>query len=127
MENDIAQIFVNKNGYVSVNSRKVVKVYSTDGKEVTTAYLSTTTAVDTAISNDNSELAIAEINYTGSLIQSSIKIISTQKAQTDAENAITYTYKAEKKSIITSIYYQENNTLMCMMDNGIIKIAQRKR
>lgn len=127
MENDIAQIFVNKNGYVSVNSRKVVKVYSTEGKEVTTAYLSTTTAVDTAISNDNSELAIAEINYTGSLIQSSIKVISTQKAQTDAENAITYTYKAEKKSIITSICYQENNTLMCMMDSGIIKISQRKR
>ena len=101
-------------------------MFSPEGKEITTAYLSNTTAVDTAISNDNSELAIAEINYTGSLIQSSIKIISTQKAQTDAENAIIYTKKKKKKSIITSIVYQEGNTLMCMLDNGIIKISRRR-
>ena len=126
MENEISQVFVNKNGYVSVSSRKIVKMYSADGKEITTAYLSNTSVVDTAISNDNSELAIAEINYTGSLIQSSIKIISVQKAQTDAENAVTYTYKAEKKSIVTSIYYQDNNTLVCMLDNSIIKISRRK-
>ncbi len=94
---------------------------SLEGRDITTAYLSSTYAVDTAISSDNKELAIAEINYSGSIIQSSIKIISVEKAQTDSKNAVIYTHNADSKSIITNIYYQDNNTLMCMFDNNIIK------
>lgn len=100
-------------------------MYGPDGKEITTAYLSSTTAIDSAISDDNSELAIAEINYSGSLIQSSLKIISVEKAQTDASNAIIYTYKPDKKSIITSIRYNSGKTLVCMLDNCIIKKIRR--
>lgn len=121
LENDIYNINVNHNGYVSVSHKTIVKMFDIDGKEITTAYLSSTYAADTAISNDNKELAIAEINYSGSLIQSSVKVISIEKAQTEPQNAVIYTYKAEAKNIILNINYQENNTLICMFDNGIIK------
>ncbi len=121
LEGQISQVYVNKNGYVSVSHKTIVKLFSLEGREITTAYLSSTYAIDTAISNDNKELAIAEINYSGSLIQSSVKVISVEKAQTDASNAVIHTYKAEAKSIITSLYYQDNNILMCMLDNQITK------
>lgn len=121
LEDPISQIYVNKNGYVSVSHKTIVKLFSLEGRDVTTAYLSSTCAIDSVVSNDNSELAIAEINYSGSIIQSSVKIISIEKAQTDANNAVIYTYKAEAKSIITNLYYQDNDTLICMFDNKILK------
>lgn len=42
-------------------------------------YLSSSKAVDVAISNDNKHLAIAEVDTSGTIIQSSIKIISIEK------------------------------------------------
>lgn len=121
LENEIAQINVNRNGYVSVSHKSIVKMFNREGKDLTTAYLSSTYAICTAVSEDNEELAIAEINYTGSLIQSSIKIISVDKAQNDPDNAVIYTYKADKKAIITDIKYQGRNTLVCMFDGQILK------
>ncbi|MBR6034331.1 MAG: hypothetical protein IKP28_06400 [Clostridia bacterium] len=121
LEGEISQISVNRNGYVSVSHKSMVKLYNNDGKELATAHLSSTYPIDTAVSNDNSELAIAEINYSGNLLQSNIKIISVDKTVSDPDNAVIYTYKSEKKNIITKIYYQDGNTLMCMLDNGIVK------
>lgn len=121
LENEIAQISVNRNGYVSVSHKSIVKLFNDEGKDLTTAYLSSTYAISSAISNDNEELAIAEINYTGGLIQSSIKIISVSNAQKNPDKAVIYTYKADKKSIITDIKYQNGNTLVCMFDGKILK------
>lgn len=121
LEEEIWQISVNKNGYVTVSHKNSVKLFKNDGKDLATVHLASTYAMDTAISNDNSELAIAEVNYSGSLLQSSIKIISVDKVSEDPDNAVIYTYKAEKKSIITSIKYQDGNILVCMFDNGITK------
>ena len=121
LENEIAQLSVNKNGYVSVSHKSAVKLFNCDGKDLTTAYLSSTYAISSAVSDDNEELAIAEVNYTGGLIQSSIKIISVGKAQTDPDNAVIFTYKADKKSIITNIRYQSGKTLVCMYDNQVLK------
>lgn len=121
LENEISQISVNRNGYVSVSHKSLVKLFNDEGKDLTTAYLSSTYAISTAVSNDNEELAIAEINYTGGLIASSIKVISVDKAQKDPANAVIYTYKADKKNIITDIRYQNGNTLVCMFDGKILK------
>ena len=66
LEEVISQISVNRNGYVSVNHKSSVKLFNTEGKDLATVHLASTHAIDTAISNDNSELAIAEINYLGS-------------------------------------------------------------
>ena len=120
LENEIAQISVNRNGYVSVGHKSSVKMFNRDGKDLTTAYLSSTYALSSAISEDNEELAIAEVNYTGGLIQSSVKIISVDKAQTDPDNAVIYTYKADKKAIITDIKYQGKN-LICMFDGQVLR------
>lgn len=121
LDGQIYQIYVNKNGYVSVSYKTIVKLFNSEGTDITTAYLSTTYAIDTVISDDNSELAIAEINYSGSIVQSSIKVISVEKAQTDSKNAIVFTYKPEAKNIITNLHYQGNNTLIFMLNNTIVK------
>ncbi len=85
IEGEIQKINVNKNGYVSViikgGSYKIIDIYSPAGKELFKTYLSSTLAVDAVISNDNKYLAIAEINTTGTLIQSNVKIISVEKAR----------------------------------------------
>lgn len=86
VEGEIQKINVNKNGYVSViitggGYKAVIATYSPSGKELFKTYLSSTTAIDTSISNDNKYLAIAEINTSGTLIQSNVKVISIEKAR----------------------------------------------
>ncbi len=121
LENEIAQIYVNENGYISVSHKTMVKLFNQEGKEITTAYLSSTYALDTKVSNDNRELAIAEVNYSGSIVQSNLRIISIEKAQTDKENAVIYSFKAEPKEIVTGMRFQAGNILMYMLDNRIVK------
>ena len=69
-------------------------------------YLSSTRAVDVSISNDNKYLAIAEVDTSGTMIQSSIKVISIDKASTDPTNSLENTYKGEENKLITNIKYQ---------------------
>lgn len=123
-EGNIQKINVNKNGYVSVivsgsNYKTVIITYSPAGKELFKTYLSTTNAIDTDISNDNKYLSIAEINTSGTLIQSNIKIISIEKAQNDPINSVIYTYNADANDLITDIKYQDKNKLICIYDTGI--------
>lgn len=124
VEGEIQKIDVNKNGYVSViikggSYKAVIVIYSPVGKELFKTYLSSTTAVDAVISNDNKYLAIAEINTSGTLIQSNIKIISVEKAGNDPTNSVTYTYNAEPNKLITDIQYQDKNNLLIAYDDGI--------
>lgn len=122
MEGKISRASVNKNGYVSViltgtTDKTVVVTYSNEGKKISTAYLSATYAVDTDISSDNKYIAIAEINSSGTLLQSNVKVISLE------EQKIVYTYKADTKRMITGIKYQDKNKIVCMFDDGIIQIT----
>lgn len=124
IEGEIQKINVNKNGYVSViitggSYKTVIATYSPAGKELFKTYLSSTIAIDTSISNDNKNLAIAEINTSGTLIQSHIKIISVEKATTDPINSVIYTFNAEANKLITDIQYQEKNNLLISYDDGI--------
>lgn len=104
VEGEIQKVNVNKNGYVCVTisggSRKtIVSTYSPSGKELFKTYLSNN-AIDADISNDNKYLGIAEINTSGTLIQSNIKIISIEKAQNDPTNSVIYTHNAESNKLI---------------------------
>ena len=124
VEGNIQRINVNKNGYVSVvvsggSHKTVIVIFSPSGKELFKTYLSTTTAIDTDISNDNKYLGVAEINTTGTLIQSNIKIISIEKAQNDPSNSVIYTYRANTNELIKNIKYQDKNKLICIYDTGI--------
>ena len=82
-------------------------------------YFSNTLAIDSAISNDNKYLAIAEIDYSGTSIQSNIKILSIEKSQTNPTNAIDYIYPANSNSIVLDINYTSKNKLVCMYDSSI--------
>ena len=124
VEGNIAQINVNKNGYVAVSItgtsyKTVVVMYSPEGKELFKTYLSSSRAVDITISNDNKYLAIAEIDTSGTIIKSSVKIISIEKASTDPTNSVENTYEGENDKLITNIQYQDKGRLICMYTDKI--------
>lgn len=127
VEGNISQVHVNKNGYVAVvivdtSYKTVIKTYNPQGKELFNTYLSSTRAVDVSISNDNKYLAIAEVDTLGTMIQSSIKVISIDKASTDPTNSLENTYKGEENKLITNIKYQNKNKLVCMYTDSIHQI-----
>lgn len=131
IEGNISQILVNKNGYVAVvivdtSYKTVIKMYNLQGKELFNTYLSSTRAVDVSISNDNKYLAIAEIDTSGTIIQSNIKVISIDKASSDPTNSLENTYKSEENKLITSIKYQDKNKLVCMYTDSIHEIVNEK-
>ena len=111
---------------VDTSYKTVIKMYNPQGKELFNTYLSSTRAVDVSISNDNKYLAIAEIDTSGTIIQSNIKVISIDKASTDPTNSLVNTYKSEENKLITSIKYQEKNKLVCMYTDSIHEIANEK-
>ena len=129
VEGNIAQIYVNKNGYVAAVitdtvNKTVIKIYDSQGKELFNTYLSSTRAVDVSISNDNKYLAIAEVDTSGTIIQSNIKIISIEKASTDPTNSLEKTYQSESNKLITNIKYQDRNKLICMYTDSIHMIDE---
>ncbi len=127
VEGNISQIYVNKNGYVAVVMedtiyKSVIAVYDPNGTRMFKNYLSFTKAVDVSISNDNKYLAIAEVDTSGTMVQSSVKIISIEKASTDPTNFLDNTYKSEQNKLITKIKYQDKNNLVCMYTDSICEI-----
>ncbi len=131
IEGNISKIHLNKNGYTSVvitdtSYKTVVTLYSPEGKELFKTFFKSTRVIDTSISNDNKYLAIAEIDTSGTVIQSNIKVISIEKAQNDAENSVIYTYNADVNKLITNIKYQDKNKLVCMYNDSIEIIENNK-
>lgn len=121
LEGNIDKIAVNKNGYTAVilsgtTYKSVIQTFDSSGKELFKTYLGSTTAMDVDISLDNRYLAFSEINTSGTLVQSIIKIVSIQEAK------IIYTYSDSNNNFVTNIKYQEGNRLLCMFDDGIYVI-----
>lgn len=121
VEGKISMINVNQNGYLSIfiSEKSTVEVYNTKGNELFKRYLAKDIVISTSISNDNKYLAIAEVNYKGIVVQSKIEIISIEKAQTNADEALLYTYKAQADRLIIDIAYKSKNNLICMYDDHI--------
>lgn len=123
IEGQIKGININKNGYISLiisgtSYKSVIEVYDNTGKELFKRVLSTTNVIDTDISDDNKYLAIAETNFSGVLVQSTVEILSIENATSNIEDAIVYTHKAENDNLITNINYQKDK-LVCMYDKYI--------
>ena len=115
---------VNKNGYVAVvivdtSYKTVIAMYDPQGKEMFKTYLSSTRTTDVSISNDNKHLAIAEVDTSGTIIQSNIKIISVEKASSDPTNSLENTFKGENNKLITNLKYQDKDRLICMYTDSI--------
>lgn len=131
VEGNISQISINKNGYVAVtivdtSYKTVIAVYdNTQGEQpIFKTFLSYTRVSSTSISDDNKYLAFAEIDTSGTLIQSNIKIISVEAAKNDPENSTINTYSGEDNELVTNIKYQEKNKLLCMYTDKIIEIKE---
>lgn len=131
IEGNISQIYVNKNGYVAVIitgtvHKTVVKMYRPDGTPMFTTYLSSTRATDVSISNDNKYLAIAEVDTSGTMVQSSVRIMSIEKAESDPTNSLEKTYTSETGKLITNVRYQDKNRLICMYTDSISVIENEQ-
>lgn len=131
VEGEILQIYVNKNGYIALVTtdttyKSIITVYDANGKQLLKNFLSSTRVVDVAISNDNKQVAFAEMDTSGTLIQSNIKIISIEKAQTNSDEAIIYSNEATTSKMIIKLQYQEKNGLICVYDDSINRIMEGK-
>ena len=128
MEGNISKITVNKNGAVGIvitgtTYKSVIVMYGITGNEEFKTYLSSTIAVDVTISEDSKYLSFAEINTSGTIIDSQIKTISVDKAKNSPSEAIVYTYKEEENNLIINIEY-DKDILTCQYDNSIYKFKE---
>lgn len=125
VDGNLNKVTVNKNGYVcaivtGTTHKSVIITFDAKGNELFKSYLSNTIAVDAYVSPDNSEFAYAEVNNSGTVIQSNIKIISIKDVK-EKNTEAKYTYNAPQDSLILRIKYQDKNQLICMYDDGIHK------
>lgn len=128
IEGEIIKININKNGYMSVivsqsTHKTVILTFDSKGRELFRTFLSDSYAIDTDISNDNKNLAIAEINTDGSQIKSSIRILSIDKIENNIENSIenatNFKKDMELGKMILEIRYNDSNNLTTMYDDEI--------
>lgn len=127
IEGKISKVSVNEVGYTAViitgtTYKTVIELFDPDGNELFKNYLSNTIVADVTISKDCKYLAYGELNTSGTVIQSNIKIIDIQKAKDKQEEAIAYTYKADSNKLIVNLEYQNNNRLVCVYDDEICVI-----
>ena len=124
LEGEIQLIDVNRNGYVAVVTKdstykSILTLFNSDGIQVFRSFFADTKVVDVSISEDNKNIAIGEIDWSGAIIQSNVKILSTQNAKNDSDNAIIYTYNAESGKLLTDVKYQSKGQVLCMYDDEI--------
>lgn len=124
VEGEILQVHVNRNGYVAiitedVNHKSILTCYNSEGKKLFTSYFASTRIIDASISNDNKYIAIGELDTSGTVIKSTIKILSIKNAQNEPKNTMIYTYNAEDGTLITNVKYQEKGQILCVYDNEI--------
>lgn len=128
IEGNISNIYVNKNGYVAISVtgttyKTILNFYSQDGSQLFRNYLSNTSVMDIAISPDNKYLAFAEVDTSGAIIKSLIKIIDTTNAVKDSSSAMVYQSSAPSNSLIANIDYTKNDILCCIYDDHIETIT----
>lgn len=132
IEGNISKISVSKNGEVSAitkgtSYKSVIVTFDKNGKELFKTYLASTIAVSANISSDGKYLAIAEVNTSGAVVESSIKIIEINKAKSgDTMNSVVYKYNADSNKIIKEIKYQDKGELVCIYDDSVHIINQDK-
>ncbi len=124
IEGNISQVYVNKNGYVAViingtSYKSVVQVFDPEGNALFKRFLSSTIAMDVSISNDNKYLAIADVDTSGTIIQSHIRVISIEDARTNPSNSEENNYQSEQNKLIIDIEYQDKNRIACMYTDKI--------
>ncbi len=132
VEGNISKLNVSRAGDVSIittgtSYKSIIITFDKNGTQLFKTYLASTIAIDTDISLDRKYLGVAEVNTSGALIESSIKIIDIEKAiKGDTANSVVYRYTEDTNKIITDIKYQEKGELVCIYDNSIHMIYEDK-
>ena len=126
-EGNISRMSVNSNGYAAIILtgtlyKSVIILLDEEGNEIFKTYLANTLVEDAAISEDNRYLSYAEINTSGTLIQSNIKTIDINKAKETPNDAVVGNFQAPQNSLAISVKYQNKTDLICMFDDSICKI-----
>ena len=129
IEGEIKQIHVNSNGYIAIVTtdatyKSIITLYNQEGTEMLKKYLSFTRVIDVGISKDNKYLAVAELDTSGTLIQSNVDIISIENTINNVEKSVIYSYNADKGKLITKVKYQDKNRLLCMYDDHVQIIGE---
>lgn len=128
VEGNISRVNVNKNGYVSViitntTYKSVVVSYTQSGKELFKTFLSSTYAICSDISSNNKYLAIGEVDFSGTIVKSNIKIISISLAQTEPDKSVINKYESATGEIVSNIQYQDKDYAICMFNKYIQKVG----
>lgn len=121
IEGKINKIFINKNGYISIiasNSTysSIIYVYDNDNNELFKTFSPSTYTMCTCISDSNNQIAIGEINYSGTIIKSNIRIIKIDSAKT------IYEFNAPENEILTNIVNSDNEIVICSFSNSVYKL-----
>lgn len=128
VEGNISRVSVNKNGYVSViitntTYKSVVASFTQSGKELFKTYLSSTYAICSDISANNKYLAIGEVDYSGTIVKSNVRIYSIALAQTEPRKAEINKYESASGEIVSNIKYQDKDEAICMFNKYIQKVG----
>ena len=130
-EGKITAVKVNENGYLGVvisdiSYKNIIDVYDSNGKSLFKTYVATNKVVDISISKNNQYLAIAEVDISGVMLQSSIRVISMEKARTDPSNSMINTYYSDIGKLIINIEYQSKDRVLCIYNDAIDLIENEK-
>lgn len=132
LEGNITKIGVNRNGYTVIalsgtTYKTVILVLDKDGKEILKTYLSQTIAIDVALTDDNKYMSFAEINTSGTLIQTSVKTLEIEKVKDSPSDAIINTYQSEIDQLVIDIKYTDKGKLICKYDDTIGLLEDGKK
>ncbi|MBQ9657811.1 MAG: hypothetical protein IJV31_03485 [Clostridia bacterium] len=130
-DGEITQIEVNDSGYIGIvtsdiSYKNIVYLFSNNGSQLLKTYLANTKVISISISKNNQYLAIAEIDMSGVIIQSNIKIVSVEKAKSNPQDSIITTFKADVGKLIVNIQYQNKDRLICMYNDTIDMLEEGK-
>ena len=122
VDTPIVGIKVNKNGYVAVMSenniyKAVVTVFNNKGDKLFKTYVSDSYGMSASISNDNKYLVIGSVNYSKTIANSNIKIVSMEKAKTDPDGAIINEYNIGK--LLIDIKIKDGGEVIGQFSNSI--------
>lgn len=126
VDTPIVGIKVNKNGYVAVMSenniyKAVVTVFNNKGDKLFKTYVSDSYGMSASISNDNKYLVIGSVNYSKTIANSNVKIVSMEKAKTDPDGAIINEYNIGK--LLIDIKIKDGGEVIGQFSNSITRFG----
>lgn len=130
VDGEIYRVSVNNKGYVSVllkntTYKSIVVIYDSEGNEMFKTYLAQNYAICSEISNNNKYLAIGEIDYSGTVVKSVVKIVAISEVREKSKNSIINTYESESNRILTNIKFNNKNQAICSFDSYVQKVTYK--